>query len=66
LSAALAKDLLFVAPSDRWSSVDVAALGRIIALSLFVSLAAPALATLLGAPLSAALAIYRFPGRKFW
>jgi tungstate transport system permease protein len=39
-------------------------LGRIIALSLAVSLSATALATLSGMPLGAALAVYRFPGRQ--
>jgi tungstate transport system permease protein len=39
-------------------------LGPIIALSLAVSLSATALATLFGTPLGAALAIYRFPGRR--
>ena len=38
-------------------------LWRIIALSLMVSLSATAAATLLGLPLGAALAIWRFPGR---
>jgi ABC-type tungstate transport system substrate-binding protein len=40
------------------------ALGRIIALSLLVSLSATALATLFGTPLGAALAVYAFPGRR--
>src|SRR5436190_6958037 len=39
-------------------------LGEIIALSLGVSLSAVALATLLGLPLGAALALGRFPGRR--
>src|SRR5436190_6577220 len=39
-------------------------LGEIIALSLGVSLSAVALATLLGLPLGAALAVGRFPGRR--
>ena len=41
-----------------------AALAAIVALSLEVSLAAVALATLLGLPLGAALAVGRFPGRR--
>ena len=40
------------------------ALGSIVLLSLAVSLAAVALATLLGLPLGAALAVGRFPGRR--
>jgi len=41
-----------------------AALAAIVALSLEVSVAAVALATLLGLPLGAALAVGRFPGRR--
>jgi tungstate transport system permease protein len=37
---------------------------RIVALSLRVSLSASIFATMIGAPLGGALAIYRFPGRK--
>jgi tungstate transport system permease protein len=44
--------------------LDAGALGRIIALSLAVSISATALATLFGAPLGAALAVYDFPGRQ--
>ena len=40
------------------------ALGRIVLLSLEVSLSAVALATLLGLPLGAAIAVGRFPGRR--
>jgi tungstate transport system permease protein len=47
-----------------WAVFDVGELGRIIALSLAVSVSATALATLFGAPLGAALAIYAFPGRQ--
>jgi tungstate transport system permease protein len=39
-------------------------LGRIIALSLTVSLSATALATLFGTPLGAVLAVYAVPGRR--
>jgi tungstate transport system permease protein len=41
-----------------------ATLGEIVLLSLSVSLSAVALATLLGLPLGAALAVGRFPGRR--
>jgi tungstate transport system permease protein len=49
---------------DLWVVLDAGALGRIIALSLAVSLSATALATLFGTPLGAALAVYSFPGRQ--
>ena len=45
------------------ASGDASLLG-IVALSLLVSLSAVALATLLGLPLGAALAVTRFPGRR--
>ncbi len=41
------------------------ALAEIVALSLRVSLVAVAIAALIGLPAGAALAIFRFPGRKF-
>jgi tungstate transport system permease protein len=41
-----------------------ATLGEIVLLSLSVSLSAVALATLLGLPLGAAIAVGRFPGRR--
>src|ERR1043166_8197731 len=41
-----------------------ATLGEIVLLSLGVSLSAVALATLLGLPLGAAIAVGRFPGRR--
>ena len=41
-----------------------AALGEIVALSLKVSLSAVFIATVIGMPLGAATALYRFPGRK--
>lgn len=41
-----------------------AALAEIVGLSLQVSLGAVAIATLIGMPLGAATALYRFPGRK--
>ena len=48
----------------RWAVLDAGVLGRVIALSLVVSISATALATLFGTPLGAALAVYRFPGRR--
>ena len=53
-----------VSISDFWAVLQTDALGRIIALSLSVSLSATALATLFGAPLGAALAVYAVPGRR--
>ena len=53
-----------VSISDFWAVLQTDALGRIIALSLVVSLSATALATLFGTPLGAALAVYPFPGRR--
>jgi tungstate transport system permease protein len=47
-----------------WTVLDAGALGRIIALSLAVSISATAVATLFGTPLGAALAVYSFPGRQ--
>jgi tungstate transport system permease protein len=47
-----------------FSPFDSYELWRIIALSLAVSLSATAAATALGLPLGAALAIWRFPGRR--
>lgn len=49
---------------DLWAILEAGALGRIITLSLAVSICATALATLFGTPLGAALAIYSFPGRQ--
>jgi tungstate transport system permease protein len=53
-----------VSISDFWAVLQTDALGRIIALSLTVSLSATALATLFGTPLGACLAIYAIPGRR--
>lgn len=50
--------------SNLWSVFQSDALGRIIALSLTVSLSATALATLFGTAFGAVLAIYAFPGRR--
>ena len=47
-----------------WAILEAGQLGRIIALSLAVSVSATGLATLFGTPLGAALAVYRFPGRQ--
>jgi tungstate transport system permease protein len=49
---------------DLWAVPDAGGLGPIIALSLAVSASATALATLFGAPLGAALAVFAFPGRQ--
>jgi len=49
---------------DLWAVLDAGGLGPIIALSLAVSASATALATLFGAPLGAALAVFAFPGRQ--
>ncbi len=49
---------------DLWAVLDAGALGRIVALSLAVSLSATALGALFGTPLGAALAVYSFPGRR--
>jgi len=53
-----------VPPSDLWSILDTEGLGRIVGLSLEVSLTAAALASLLGTALGAALAVYPIPGRR--
>ncbi len=50
--------------SDLWAVFQTEGLGRIIALSLTVSLSATALATLFGIALGTALAVYAVPGRR--
>jgi tungstate transport system permease protein len=50
--------------SDLWAILSTEGLGPIILLSLGVSLSATALAALFGAPLGAALAACRIPGRR--
>jgi tungstate transport system permease protein len=50
--------------SDLLTVLQMDGLGRIIALSLTVSLSATALATLFGTPLGAVLAVYAVPGRR--
>jgi tungstate transport system permease protein len=49
---------------DAWKSLDTAALGHIVALSLMVSFSATAAAAVVGLAFGAALAICRFPGRR--
>lgn len=51
-------------PETIWAALDSPELRQIIALSLSVSLSATAVASLLGLPLGAVLAISRFPGRQ--
>jgi len=53
-----------VSDPDLLTVLQTGTLGRIVALSLGVSLSATALATLVGTPLGAALAIYAVPGRR--
>jgi tungstate transport system permease protein len=50
--------------ADFWTTVGSAEFARIVALSLSVSLSATGLAILLGLPLGASLAVFRFPGRR--
>ncbi|MGZ3341748.1 MAG: ABC transporter permease [Reyranella sp.] len=50
--------------ADFWTTVGSTEFARIVALSLGVSLSATALAILLGLPLGASLAVFRFPGRR--
>jgi tungstate transport system permease protein len=50
--------------ADFWTTVGSAEFARIVALSLGVSLSATALAILLGLPLGASLAVFRFAGRR--
>jgi tungstate transport system permease protein len=50
--------------ADFWTTVGSGDFARIVALSLGVSLSATALAILLGLPLGASLAVFRFPGRR--
>ena len=50
--------------ADFWTTVGSAEFARIVALSLAVSLSATGLAILLGLPLGAGLAVFRFPGRR--
>ena len=49
---------------EFWAATETDALVSIIALSLAVSLSATALASLIGTPLGAAIAVYEFPGRQ--
>jgi len=50
--------------ADFWATIESGEFLRIVALSLGVSLSATSLAVLLGLPLGAALAVFRFPGRR--
>jgi tungstate transport system permease protein len=50
--------------ADFWTTVGSADFARIVALSLAVSLSATGLAILIGLPLGASLAVFRFPGRR--
>ena len=50
--------------ADFWTTVGSAEFARIVALSLGVSLSATGLAIMLGLPLGASLAVFRFPGRR--
>ena len=50
--------------SDLWAILDTQGLGRIVALSLVVSISATALATLAGMMFGAALAVCSFRGRR--
>jgi len=49
---------------DFWMTLGSGEFVRIVALSLGVSLSATALSVALGLPLGAALAVFRFPGRR--
>lgn len=50
--------------ADFWTTVGSGGFARIITLSLGVSLSATGLAILIGLPLGASLAVFRFPGRR--
>jgi len=50
--------------ADFWTTDGSGDFARIIALSLGVSLSATGLAILIGLPLGASLAVFRFPGRR--
>jgi len=50
--------------ADVWGALETAEFAYIVAISLFVSFSATAVATVVGLPLGAALAICRFPGRR--
>jgi tungstate transport system permease protein len=50
--------------ADFWTTVGSGDFARIIGLSLGVSLSATVLAILIGLPLGASLAVFRFPGRR--
>ena len=50
--------------AEFWTTFVSTELSRIVALSLGVSLSATTLAILIGLPLGASLAVFRFPGRR--
>lgn len=50
--------------ADFWTTVGSGDFAHIVALSLGVSLSATGLAILIGLPLGAGLAVFRFPGRR--
>src|SRR5258708_31607936 len=50
--------------AEFWTTFVSTELARIVALSLGVSLSATTLAILIGLPLGASLAVFRFPGRR--
>ena len=50
--------------ADVWGALETAEFAHIVAISLLVSFSATAVATIVGLPLGAALAICRFPGRR--
>jgi ABC-type tungstate transport system substrate-binding protein len=52
--------------SDLQTIIDAQGVGYIVSLSVGVSLSAATLATLLGIPLGAALAVYRIQGRRIF
>lgn len=50
--------------TDFWTAVESAEFAHIVTLSLGVSLSATILAIIIGLPLGASLAVFRFPGRR--
>jgi tungstate transport system permease protein len=56
---------ILVPVSDVWAAIGSPKFTHIVGLSLTVSLSATAIAAVVGLPCGAALAICRFPGRRF-